>query len=176
MIKDGDTGAFRQIAEKYKDVSLSLVYSIVKENSLAEDILQDVFIKVWEKIHTFKYKSSFSTWLYRIVINTSYNELKKIKKNNTIDEIILLPEVLITREDFLKEENQKKFINLALNTMKTDESLVLRLFYLSEMSIEEIIKITGFSKSKVKVSLHRGRSNLEFQLRKLLGDELKDLI
>ncbi len=175
-IKEGDTTAFRQIVEKYKDMSLSLVFSIVKDRELSEDILQDAFIKVFEKIHTFRYQSNFSTWLYRIVVNLSYNAIKKIKHTIDISDITLLPEVLIKRVDMLKEENRKEYINLALLKMKSDEALVLRLFYMSEMSILEIIKITGFSKSKVKVNLHRGRSNLDFQLRLLLGDELKDLL
>jgi RNA polymerase sigma-70 factor (ECF subfamily) len=175
-MKQGDTNAFRQMVDTYKDMALSLAYSIVKNKHLAEDIIQDVFIQVYKKMHTFKFKSRFSTWLYRIVVHTSYNELKKNKKFQTIDAIIKLPKTLISKDDLLIKENQTTFINLALNAMKTDEALVLRLFYLSEMRIEEIQTITGFSKSKVKVSLHRGRSNLEFQLKQLLGDELKDLL
>lgn len=175
-IKEGDTTAFRQLVEKHKDVSLSLIFSIVKDETVAEDILQDVFIKVFEKIHTFKFKSQFSTWLYRIAVNISYNELKKIKRTSSVTTILNTPEALVTKEEFLKEENQKKYINLALKELNIDEALVLRLFYLSEMSIKEIVKITAFSTSKVKVNLHRGRSNLDFQLRKLLGDELNDIL
>jgi RNA polymerase sigma factor (sigma-70 family) len=175
-IKEGDTSAFGQLIEKYKNVSLSLVYSILKDKELSEDVLQDIFIKVFEKIDSFKYQSIFSTWLYRIVINTSYNELKKIKPKVDIDNITLLPEGFITKEDFFKVENQKRFIQLALKAIKPEESVVLNLFYLCEMSILEITKITGFSESKIKVNLHRGRSNLDFQLRRLLGDELKNLL
>ncbi|MEM7087160.1 MAG: sigma-70 family RNA polymerase sigma factor [Bacteroidota bacterium] len=175
-IKEGDTNAFGQLVEKYKDVSLSLVFSILKDERLAEDVLQEVFIKVYEKLHQFKNKSTFSTWLYRIVVNSSYNELKKMKRFSNMDDIARRPEQIIEKEDFLKEENQKRFIHMALNAMQNDEALILRLFYLSEMSIREISKITNFSKSKVKVCLHRGRSNLDFQLRQLLGDELKYLL
>jgi len=175
-IKNGDTAAFGPLVDKYKDVSLSLAFSILKNKDVAEDVLQEVFIKVYEKIDTFKYKARFSTWMYRIVVNRSYNELKKTKHNSIIEDVPLMPEALITKEELLKEENQKEFINRALNAMKVDEALALRLFYLSELSIAEIMMVTKFSKSKVKVCLHRGRDNLDFQLRQLLGDELKDLL
>ncbi|NRB62012.1 MAG: helix-turn-helix domain-containing protein, partial [Saprospiraceae bacterium] len=65
-IKEGDTTAFKQLVKKYKDVSLSLVISIIKDQSAAEDILQDAFIKVFESIDRFKFESRFSTWLYRV--------------------------------------------------------------------------------------------------------------
>ena len=59
--------------------------------------------------------------------------------------------------------------------MKADEALVLRLFYLSELKVEEVEQITGFGKSKVKVSLHRGRKNLAEILKQTLGKEIEDL-
>lgn len=175
-IKEGDMQAFRYMVDAYKDMSLSLVVSIIKNQVMAEDVLQEAFIKVFQKIHTFKFKASFSTWLYRIVVNTSYNELKRNRFTSQIDTLETVSEFQLNKEDLLQEENQKRFINLALGAINADEALVLRLFYLSEMSIKEIVKITGFSSSKVKVCLHRGRDNLNFQLRKLLGDELKDLL
>ncbi len=160
----------------YKNVALSLAFSILKNQDLAEDVLQEAFIKVFQKIEHFRSKSKFSTWLYRIVVNTSYNELKKKKKTMDVDDLVHMPDGLIAKEDFLKEETQNKYINIALARMNTDEALSLRLFYLSEMSIKEIKKITGFSTAKVKVCLHRGRSNLNFELKLLLGDELTDLL
>ncbi len=168
--------AFRLLVEKYKDVSLSLIFSIVKDEAVAEDILQEAFIKVFHKIDTFKFKANFSTWLYRIMVNLSYNELKRTKINQNVNDLAQLPENLISKEELLKVENQKKYIHLALKKINADEALVLQLFYLSEMSINEVMKITGFSKAKVKVSLHRGRNNLNFQLKRLLGNELKHLL
>ncbi|RNC88340.1 MAG: sigma-70 family RNA polymerase sigma factor [Winogradskyella sp.] len=174
---EGDTTAFRQLVYKYKDVSLSLAYSILKNKAQSEDVLQDAFIKVFNKLDTFKFKSSFSTWLYRIVVNTAYNELKKQKPKVSIDDTI--NEGLLTPaedEDHLKEKDQKRYINLALERMRIDEALVLRLFYLCELSIKEIEAITKFKTSKIKIDLHRGRENLSFQLKQLLGNDIKHLL
>ena len=77
--------------------------------------------------------------------------------------------------DLPDPNNVNEYVILALSQMKADEALVLRLFYLSELSIEEVISVTSFSKSKVKVTLHRGRKNLADLLRKYLGKEIEDL-
>lgn len=175
-IKEGDTGAFRQLVYAHKDVSLSLACSILKDQIIAEDVLQDVFIKVYHKIHTFNHKSSFSTWLYRIVVNTSYNELKKQKPNVSIDDVNGSLNGSIEDYSIMIEADHKKYINLALEKLRADESLVLRLFYLCELSIKEIGEVTGFKPSKIKVDLHRGRENMHFQLKELLGDDLKYLL
>ncbi len=174
---EGDTSAFRQLVYKHKDVSLSLVLSIIKDKVIAEDVLQEVFIKVYHKLHTFKFKSAFSTWLYRIVVNTSYNELKKRKDHVRIDHIEEHTFSLsIEAGDRLGMQDQKKYIDLALLKLNEDEALILRLFYLCELSIKEIEGITSFKQSKIKVGLHRGRENLSFHLRQLLGEDIDQLL
>lgn len=173
-VNEGDTSAFRELVYAYKDVSLSLASSILKNTIVAEDVLQDVFVKVYRKLNTFKYNSTFATWLHRIVVNTSYNELKK-QKNNTIpvEDVFNIPSI---DRNTISEADQRKYINIALEKLRPDESLLLRLFYLSELQIKEIEKVTGFKASKIKVDLHRGRENLHFQLKQLLGDDLKHLL
>ncbi len=173
---EGDTHAFRQLVYKHKDVSLSLAYSILKSKTLAEDVLQNTFIKVFNKLHTFHFNSAFSTWLYRIVVNTSYNELKKRKSNISLDEDTHPLFIPVEEKDHMKEKDQKRYINMALMQLRPDEALVLRLFYLCELSIREIEDVTKFKTSKIKVDLHRGRDNLNYQLKQLLGDDIKHLL
>lgn len=175
-VKQGDTLAFRQLVEKYKDVSLTLACSVIKDKAKAEDVLQDAFMKVFQKAQSFKHQSAFSSWLYRIVINTCYNELKRAKWHLQPDEDVLNESNEKTPFQSLKEEDQKRYVVLALNKLKPDEALVLRLFYLCELSLREIEEITDFSQSKIKVDLHRGRKNMEMALRKLLGDQINDLL
>ncbi len=178
QIKEGDINAFRQLVEKYKDVSLSLTCSILKNEVLAEDVLQEVFLKVYHNIKSFKAKSSFATWLYRIVVNSCYNELKRIKNHQNITEIDnnLYYDNIDLEHKKLNTKEQQNIINTALKKIKSDEALVLRLFYLCELKISEIEKITSYSKSKIKVDLHRGRQNLQSVLNKLLGTEIENLL
>lgn len=177
-VKDGDDSAFVQLVNKYKDLSLSLAHSILRDRDKAEDVLQDSFIKVYEKAGSFKGESAFSSWLYRIVVNTSYNALKKEKKYNMTEDLILeadqmeeFPEV-----DHFENEDKKKYIIIALERLRPDEALILRLHYLGGYSIKEIEGITRFGQSKIKVDLHRGRNNMEKALYDLLGDQVKDLL
>ena len=172
-IKKEDHTAFRQLVEKYKDVALSLACSILKDQTHAEDVLQDTFIKVYSKVKSFKYQSSFYTWLYRIVVNNCFNALRKrgIRKVEVRD-------CLAAEDDLSKESDQQDrrfIINEALNLMKVDEALVLRLFYLSELKMEEVVEVTGFSLSKVKVTLHRARKSLEIILKEKFKRELEEL-
>ncbi|RNL87891.1 sigma-70 family RNA polymerase sigma factor [Sinomicrobium pectinilyticum] len=176
-IKKGDTHAFRQLVDKYKDVSLSLACAVLKDKAKAEDVLQDVFIKVFHKANSFKHQSAFSSWLYRIVINTSYNELKRDKNHLKLEGIHSYEPLTNERTPIqnLKEEDQKKYVVLALEKLKPDEALVLRLFYLCDMPLKEVQKVTGFTSSKIKVDLHRGRKNMEAVLKNLLGNQINDL-
>ena len=176
-VRDGDTGAFRILVNLYKDKSLSLAVSIVRDEPLAEDILQDVFIKVYKNIKKFKFKSKFSTWLYRIVVNSCYNELKKQRPKVAIEASNILEQAVTkTRDKTLAYKDQQKYIQMAMAQLKTDEALVLRLFYLCEMSLKEIETISGYSVSKIRVDLHRGRKNMEKQLKLLLGEEINTLL
>lgn len=175
-IKEGDTIAFRKLVEKYKNVSLSLACSILKDEDKAEDALQDAFVKVFEKIETFNFNAAFSTWLYRIVINTSYNELKKNRSHTILSQVSLEESDGNQALDTFKVESQKKFIRIALKRLRNDEALILRLFYLCDLKIKEIEDITGFRSSKIKVDLHRGRNNLNNELKKMLGTEIHDLL
>ena len=172
-VKAGESAAFKILIERYKDDALSLACSIVKDQQLAEDILQEVFLKVFFKIKTFKYQSSFYTWLYRIVVNRCYNELRK--KKVTPQTSLEIPSHGDTSSKGVDKEDLRKVINAALQQMKADEALVLRLFYLSELKVEEVMQVTGFGKSKVKVTLHRARKNLSRILKKQLGKEIEEL-
>lgn len=174
----GDKEAFRELVEIHKNASLSLACSILKNQVVAEDAVQTAFIKVYQKMHTFKQWSKFSTWLYRIVVNTSYNILKQQKKYVEIEtgETLRIETEGEHNDTPLMQQEKRKYICLALNDLNPDEALVLRLFYLYEYKISEIQKITGFSNSKIKVNLHRGRKNMGDRLKKLLGNELKEII
>jgi len=176
-IKKGNTSGFRFIIEKYKDVSFSLACSILHDEHEAEDALQEAFVKVYKNITKFRGQSAFSTWLYRIVVNTCFTAAKKLAKKNLLEENIAHYQGIEAYEDKtgldgLMHEEQSVLIKKVLKSMKTDEALLLRLFYLSELDIKEIMNITGFKESKIKVTLHRARKNLLQELKKVAGNEL----
>ncbi len=175
-ISEGDTSAFRMIVEKYKDVSLSLACSVLKNQEEAEDALQEAFLKVFKNIKKFRGDSLFSTWLYRIVINTCLN-VKEKNKNKVYEEVSEFHESNHKGSfETLMELERNSYVTKALEMMKSDESLVLRLYYLCDLKIGEIMEITDFSESNIKVILHRGRKNMYEILEKLTGNDLKSLL
>ena len=158
----GDTEAFRFIIRDYKDIGYSLAISVVKDEFVAQEVLQTSFVRAFSKLGTFKGKSKFRTWLYRIVINEAFKALKKLKK-----EIITYGELSVNitseNEDIvlkIEDDHQRYYINETLKMLSPNESLVLRLFYLEENSIEEITEITGWTCTNIKVILHRAMANM----------------
>lgn len=165
----GDTESFRYFLKKYKDMAFSLSVSILKDEFIAEEVVQESFIKAFNGIKSFNSKSSFRTWFYRIVLNEAFQRRKKIKREfiefqpnyneEIVDESILLA---------LDKDEQIHNINEALKMLPDRESVVLRLFYLEEESIKDVCEITGWSESNTKVILHRARKSMLYALNKLI--------
>jgi RNA polymerase sigma-70 factor (ECF subfamily) len=168
-IIEGNADSFRYFIRKYKDKGYSLAISVVKNEYQAEEVLQNAFIKAYAALKSFKGKSKFSTWFYRILINEAFKSLKK-QANTSHTDIEPFSGKLHEKEYFqinAEEEDHKFYINEALRRINPNESLALRLFYLEECSVEEITEITGWSCSNVKVILHRGRQNMKIILKKV---------
>ena len=177
--RNGDTVALNYLLERYRDVAFSIAYRILRDNDDAEDIVQESFIKVFQSIGKFRNESKFSTWLYRIVYNESLRGQKKDDRLVSIDtyeldEIIEYPGIENALKNLMENE-RKKIIITALDKIHPNESLILTLFYLEEKSIKEIQTITNFSKSNIKVMLHRGRNNLYGILNRMLTHETEEM-
>jgi len=178
-VLDGDTHAFRYFIEQYRDLAYSLAISIVKHSQVAEEVTQDAFINAYKALPNFEQRAKFSTWLYKIVTNEA---LKKVKKKSLdysadIDEINDAEYSSINDSIIeLTEQDQKYYINLVLDKMLPNDSLVLRLFYLNENSLKEIMEITGFSETNIKTILHRARKRFYIALKDKLKHEIKSII
>ena len=175
----GNAGAYAVLVDKYKNMAVTLAYNILLNREDAEEVAQDAFIKAYTFLHAFKADAKFSTWLYRIIVNTALNK-KKIKKRSSVeitetpgDEIHFdYTEILtiqITRE-------HRKHIQLAMQSINANERLCLTMHYLNELSVEEIHESTNISVSNIKVLLYRGRKSLLRSLQQYLKTEITNLI
>jgi RNA polymerase sigma factor (sigma-70 family) len=179
QIIKGEISHFSYFIEKYKHTAYSLAFRIVNNRQDAEEIVQDSFLKAFNSLHKFRNDAKFSTWFYKIVINTSLSKtrLKKFNENN-----IDVEEITNTIEDIefvykaLTHTEQKKFINAALQELAKQESILLTLYYLNECSIEEITEITGINKENVKMKLHRARKKMYLVLEKNLKIEFQSIL
>lgn len=157
----------------------TLVYNILLNREDAEEIAQDVFVKAYKGLADFKGHSSFSTWLYRIAVNAALNK-KKIRSFNIVPvESQIEVEETNSFEGLLeqcKENDRRKFVQIAIQQLKDDERICITLYYLNELQVNEIHELTGISTANIKVLLYRGRKSLYKHLEQLLKTEIDSLI
>lgn len=160
----GDTGCFACLLDKYSRPVHSLILKTVRNKEDAEELAQDVFMKVFRNLPSFKGDCSFSTWIYRIAYNTAISELRKKKQ-----EFVAIEESQISNvsEEEVGEllgqssaNEQIEKLEIALTLLPPDERGLLLLFYRKEKTVDELTVITGLSASNIKVKLHRIRKKL----------------
>ena len=176
-VLDGDIDAFRYFVHQYKDKAYNLAFSVLKNEFDARDAVQEAYIIAFRKLGKFRGKSRFSTWFFRIVINEALKSSKKLGKEiyfaDTRAESVDPGHVEIN--DKISRDQQKYFIDQAIQNIPPKEALALTLFYMEEYSVEEIREITGWTESNVKVLLHRARKSMYNELNVLLSTEKKTL-
>jgi len=177
----GNEEGYRYLLEKYQTYAYSIAIGIVKNEENAEEVVQDAFIRVFKHIAKFNKLGKFSTWLYRIVYNTSLTSLRG-KRNIDIRSLnepenfeLNIPDNYANGFDDLVKSDKVTFVNLAIANLSEPENLVVTLYYTNECSIIEIGQITGWNTSTIKTRLYRARQNLYVELSKLLGIETNDI-
>ena len=160
----GNQNAFSHLVDKHKDHAFNLALRICGNHEEAEEVAQDAFIKAYKSLPHFKMKSSFATWLYRIVYNTAISHVRARKKAPlSIEEFPADATDFMganTNEDEAEEEYKSSLVNFALQKISEEERGLIDLYYNEELKTEEIAEITGMSKSNVKIKLFRARQKM----------------
>jgi len=179
-VLNGNIASYAILVEKHKNLAYTIALRIAKNHEDAEEIAQDAFLKAYNSLNSFKEKSKFSTWLYKIVFNAAISRMRKKKiLKVSMDEGNIgntIQEEQIDGLDNLHKKERKKIIAEAIARLKEDESVVMTLYYLNENNLKEIEEITGFSNSNIKILLHRGRKKLLLELKKILKEEIVDML
>lgn len=158
----GDTDAFRYFIQTYQSYAYTLALRIVRQPEMAEEVVQDAFLKAFRGLRQFNQDAKFSTWLYPIVTRQALSYVRKKKlPTTTLETAYAVSDTAASAAQQLEKTEQRQLIEEVLQRMKPKERLVLQLFYLEEQSIQEVETITGFSSSNVKVLLHRARKSFE---------------
>lgn len=171
-INNGDTRAYAQLVDRYKNLVYTLALRMLKHKEEAEEVAQDTFIKVFKSLDKFKGDSKFSTWIYRVAYNTCLDNIKKNKKhlnNVAIDDYTFnkLDTVDNALDNIINEE-KSALIKNCINKLPEDSSALLTLFYFEELSLDEISKIINVEANTVKVKLYRARKKLAIILEQYL--------
>ena len=163
-IKSGDDEAFALLMEQYANQVYALVVRIIQQREDAEELTQDVFLRVFENLPYFNFKSSFSTWLYRIAYNCAISFTRhKRQQYLQIDEnrLRLVDDVEVEQIEAIADNEQKlDALARAIQQLNAEERALVTLFYYEERSVSECAEIVGQSQSNIKVRLHRIRKKL----------------
>lgn len=127
------------------------------DSMLAKDLAQDVFIKVWEHLESFRNESNISTWIYRITVNTCLTNIrnkKRIRFSNNLDDIQNAEENL--EED--QESNVSKLYSCINSLNKTNKSIIL--LELEGLPQKDIAEVMGLSHEAIRVRVHRIKNEL----------------
>ncbi len=176
----GKQGDYAILVNKYQRYVFSIVLRYVTNREVAEEISQDVFIKAYRNLGSFKGESKFSTWLYTIVHTTCLSHLRKKKEETVLLEeetMILLHDKKNHQESpYNKYENLDRTtsLNAAINHLPHSDAQIITLFYIAEQSVSEIAEITGISTANVKVKLFRSRMKLKEIIEQKFKQELID--
>ena len=161
----GNSNSFSYIVDRHKNKAYNLAFRICGNHEEAEELAQDSFVKAYRSLGGFKMKSSFATWLYRIVYNTAISHVRIKKKG-----ILSLEDFPADATDFIgtntsEEEADREYrsslVNFALQKITEEERGLISLYYYDDMSTDEISDITGISKSNIKVKLFRARQKMQ---------------
>lgn len=156
--------SFSHLVDRHKDRAFNLALRICGNREEAEEVTQDAFLKAYRSLKGFKMKSSFSTWLYRIIYNTAISFVRSRRKG-----VLSLEEFPVDIKDFeavasdseeAEAEYRNSLINFALRKINDDERGLITLYYFEEMSADEISELTGISKPNIKVKLFRARQKM----------------
>ena len=162
-IQEGEKDLFGIFVKNYKDMAFSLARRMVRNPEDCEDIVQESFVKAYKSISSFKRGAKFSTWFYRIVYNTGLTVAASKKRKIEKEMSSVEDHFDLSAEDDLvysTTDNAKEYIHEMINKLPVRHALVIILFYIDNMSLNEISQVMDVSLVNAKVLLHRSRNAL----------------
>ncbi|MEC7929257.1 MAG: sigma-70 family RNA polymerase sigma factor [Pseudomonadota bacterium] len=168
-VKAGDYQAFDLLVLKYQSRLISTAFKFVKDLQIAEDLVQDSFIKSFKSIGSFREDSTFYTWIYRITVNTSKNYLVSKKRKDELlqtdiskeENYVIEPIDKDTPEDFFYANQLYKIIIESLDGLGEDTKTALTLREFDGLSYEQIAEVVNCPVGTVRSRIFRGREVID---------------
>jgi RNA polymerase sigma-70 factor, ECF subfamily len=171
----GNKRAYGELVDRHKDKAMTLAMRMLKNRQDAEEAIQDAFVRAFNALPRFEWKSSFSTWFYRIVYNVCATQLSRRGEDmqtlvGGADEDALdvpsgdpLPDIQFESAEFAR------MVLAEIEKLPATYSAVCTLFFVHDMSYDQIVEVTGMPLGTVKVRLFRGRMMLREGVVRQLG-------
>ena len=183
--KKGDRSAFEMLVVRHQRQVYNLAYRITRLPDEAQELTQDIFIKVYQKLDTFRGEAAFKTWLYQVAANHAKNRLKYLKRrkyyySESIDEPIEGQNGSMTKQyisdnptpdQTVSSSQVSEIVQQKLAQLPEEQRIVVTLRDIQGFDYEEIAQITGLALGTVKSRIHRGRLELKQKLAFLMREE-----
>jgi len=173
----GNQSMFRLLVEKYQSMVFTTAMGFVHSKEDAEDLTQDIFVKAWEALSTYKGDAVFSTWLYRITINRCINHVEKNKRNIFLELAEEWMNKLFNTESTTKDSQQQMeeaeqdvAIRRAIDSLPVNQRTVFVLSAYDELPQKEIAVIMQRTEGAVEQLLQRAKTNLRKKLAHSVGN------
>jgi len=174
-ILEGDMRAFRLLISQHERLVAHMIGRLVKSREEKEELCQDVFLRVHEKLGEFSFQSRLSTWIATIAYRHAINHLRKRKMLYTdIPQEEAFTSVLVdveSPESLVSEKDMDAFIFKLIDELPPQYKTVLTLYHVEEMAYSEICEVMSMPEGTVKNYLFRARNLLKEKVKKYLGKE-----
>ena len=176
QIIQGDRNIYRILVERYQPMVFRTCMGFVHNKDDADDLTQDIFIQVYQSLHTFKAESSFSTWLYRIAVNAALNKVRKTSKSFLLQrldavfgsekskEYQLSASDTENPENILMQSEHREWVQKALNSLPENQRTAIVLSKYDDLTQKEIAEILNTTEGAVEALIQRAKSNLREKL------------
>ncbi len=176
----GDQSAFIELVERYSPKIHNLAFRLTRNEEDTEEVLQDVFVTVYRKIGSFEGKSAFSSWLYRITVNTAFMKLRRRRRSGVsgFEEFDTHLEEKLTDNSRYVEDQQRiasrdelqQLLQQAVNKLPFEYKVIFILRDVDGLSNQAVSEILNLSIPAIKSRLHRSRLMLRKRLRRFYDD------
>ncbi len=174
----GEKRAYAELVDRHKDKAMTLAMRMLKNRQEAEEALQDAFVRAFNALPRFEWKSSFATWFYRIVYNVCATALGKRGEeiHYSLDDEESLVHVEAASDDYIPDlqfetSEVQRIVADVIQNLPPKYTSVLTMFFIQEMSYDEIVEVTGLPLGTVKVRLFRGRTLLRNAIVERFGND-----
>ncbi len=171
-LKEKSEDEFEKFFKSYLNRIYTVVYRVIKNPATAEDLTQEVMMKVYNNIHKFKEQSQLSSWVYRIAYNHAVSHLRSHKHTESIEDYeTKIEDGSPGHLAHLEREEVSNYIKEKLMELSEEYRVALTLYHFKEIPYQEIAYIMGINIGTVKTYIHRGRNELKVLLEEVIGEE-----
>ena len=177
--QSGRAEAFNVLVGRYKDPLMNFACRFLGDEDDADDVVQEVFIRVYRNKHAFRPIAKFSTWIYTITANLAKTQLRRRKRHALFslsrrtqgrDDEREIPDVRYPADQLAESTLRREIIQQSLLSVKEKYREIVVLRDVQELSYEEICEVTGLTMGTVKSRINRGRAQLQVLLKELLDE------